>query len=209
MQEKKDNWLRIESVIRWANMTTNYFARYIGLPRGENLYQIKRGNNGISRDVAERIVAKFPEIDLLWLLTGHGQMFSGSRQLGAQIPFFRADAELQIMQTDKLRPECDLVIPPLADCDLAMLYTGRVMGHVTPAGTIVLLKKWPTDAIIPGEEYVIVSQKIVTLRIVRTTKRGDEVRLVAGDRENYDDMVLPLGEIEALFRVRGKLIVNN
>ena len=73
MQEKKDNWQRIESVIRWANMTTNYFARYIGLPRGENLYQIKRGNNGISRDVAERIVAKFPEIDLLWLLTGNGQ----------------------------------------------------------------------------------------------------------------------------------------
>ena len=127
MQEKKDNWQRIESVIRWANMTTNYFARYIGLPRGENLYQIKRGNNGISRDVAERIVAKFPEIDLLWLLTGNGQMFSGGRQLGTQIPFYRADAELQIMQTGKLRPECDLVIPMLADCDLAMLYTGR--GH--------------------------------------------------------------------------------
>lgn len=209
MQEKRDNWQRIESVIRWANMTTNYFARYIGLPRGENLYQIKRGNNGISRDVAERIVARFPEIDLLWLLTGHGQMFSAGRQSGTQIPFFRADAELQIMQTDKLRPECDLMIPPLADCDLAMLYTGRVMGHVTPAGTIVLLKKWPTDAIIPGEEYVIVSQKIVTLRIVRTTERGDEVRLVAGDREHYDDMVLPLGQIEALFRVRGKLIINN
>lgn len=102
------------------------------LPRGENLYQIKRGNNGISRDVAERIVAKFPEIDLLWLLTGNGQMFSGGRQLGTQIPFYRADAELQIMQTGKLRPECDLVIPMLADCDLAMLYTGRVMGHVTP-----------------------------------------------------------------------------
>ena len=70
-------------------------------------------------------------------------------------------------------------------------------------------KKWPTDAIIPGEEYVIVSQKIVTLRIVRTTERGDEVRLVAGDRENYDDMTLPLSEIETLYRVRGKLTVNN
>ena len=29
-------------------MTVNYFALYIGLPRGENLYQIKKGNNGIS-----------------------------------------------------------------------------------------------------------------------------------------------------------------
>ena len=40
-----DNWQRIDSVIRWANMTINYFALYIGLPRGENLYQIKKGNH--------------------------------------------------------------------------------------------------------------------------------------------------------------------
>lgn len=37
-------------------MTVNYFARYIGLTRGENLYRIKRGDNGISRDLADRIV---------------------------------------------------------------------------------------------------------------------------------------------------------
>lgn len=42
MRQKMDNWQRIDSVIRWANMTINYFALYIGLPRGENLYQIKR-----------------------------------------------------------------------------------------------------------------------------------------------------------------------
>ena len=31
------------ALFRWANMTINYFALYIGLPRGENLYQIKKG----------------------------------------------------------------------------------------------------------------------------------------------------------------------
>ena len=68
MREKQNNWQRLEAVIKWAHMSTNYFARHIGLARGENLYQIKRGNNGISRDVARRIVTKFPQIDLLWLL---------------------------------------------------------------------------------------------------------------------------------------------
>ena len=57
-----DNWQRIDSVIRWANMTINYFALYIGLPRGENLYQIKKGNNSISRNLADKIVTKFPEV---------------------------------------------------------------------------------------------------------------------------------------------------
>ena len=88
MREKQNNWQRIEAVIKWANMSTNYFARYIGLARGENLYQIKRGNNGISLDVADRIVSKFPQVDKLWLLTGEGQMFSEERIRGAQIPYY-------------------------------------------------------------------------------------------------------------------------
>lgn len=56
MTNIESNWSRLESVIKWANMTVNYFARYIGLTRGENLYRIKRGDNGISRDLADRIV---------------------------------------------------------------------------------------------------------------------------------------------------------
>lgn len=62
-------------VIRWSGMSTNAFARHIGLPRGENLYQIKRGNNGLSIHVADMICEKFPEIDELWLLTGKNCMF--------------------------------------------------------------------------------------------------------------------------------------
>ena len=52
------------------------------MARGENLYQIKRGNNGVSLDVADRIVAKFPEVSKLWLLTGDGQMINGDAPAG-------------------------------------------------------------------------------------------------------------------------------
>lgn len=79
---KPDCWERIEAVVKMAHMTTNGFARHIGLARGENLYQIKRGNNGVSFDVAERIVAKFPEVSKLWLLTGDGQMINGDAPTG-------------------------------------------------------------------------------------------------------------------------------
>ncbi|WP_230312189.1 hypothetical protein [Alistipes senegalensis] len=56
-------------------MSVYAFARHIGLPRGENLYQIKRGNNGLSLHLADMICEKFPEIDELWLLTGKNNMF--------------------------------------------------------------------------------------------------------------------------------------
>ncbi|MDE5578658.1 MAG: hypothetical protein K2I85_01715 [Alistipes sp.] len=208
MREKQNNWQRIEAVIKWANMSTNYFARHIGLPRGENLYQIKRGNNGISRDVARRIVEKFPQIDKLWLLTGDGQMFVDEPPRGVQIPFYNTDVEQGIGDLEHLEADGDLVIPPAVACDLAMVYSGRAMGQSVPSGTVVFLKNIDRDEIIPGQEYVIISRKIVTLRIVRAADSGAQLRLVAGDRKNYDDIVLSINDIMAVYKVNGKLIIN-
>lgn len=209
MREKRSNWERVEAVIKWANMTTNYFARYIGLARGENLYQIKRGNNGISLDVANRIVEKFPQVDKLWLLTGEGQMFSDAKLRGAQIPYYHIEVERGIGDREKLEPDSYLIAPPVGDCDFAMCYTGRAMGQTIPSGTILLLKAIDREAIIPGSEYVIVGRKIVTLRTVRALPQEDKVRLVAGDRENYDDIVMNINDIAEVYKVKGKLIVNN
>ncbi|WP_418678905.1 hypothetical protein [Alistipes finegoldii] len=81
-KETPTNWQRIEMVIQQSKLTVNAFARHIGLPRGENLYQIKKGNNGISLDVATRICQHYPEIDKLWLLTGDGQMLRDDAPAG-------------------------------------------------------------------------------------------------------------------------------
>ncbi|WP_295940513.1 hypothetical protein [uncultured Alistipes sp.] len=209
MREKQNNWQRIEAVIKWANMSTNYFARHIGLARGENLYQIKRGNNGISLDVADRIVACFPQVDKLWLLTGEGQMFADERMHSAQIPFYNVDVEQAIVHVSHLEPESMLVVPQAGICDMAMCYMGRAMGTALPSGTVVLLKTVDRDAIIPGGEYVIVSRKIVTLRIVRLATETEKLRLVAGDKENYDDIILSTNDILSVYKVKGKLIINS
>lgn len=78
---------RIEAVIRRSGMSTNAFARHIGLPRGENLYQIKKGNNGVSLGLADRIVAKFPEVSKLWLLTGDGPMLNEKTEAAGLTPW--------------------------------------------------------------------------------------------------------------------------
>ena len=208
MKKKLNNWERMEAVIRWANMSTNYFARYIGLARGENLYQIKRGNNGISLDVADHVVAKFPQIDKLWLLTGEGHMFA-ELDRHVPIPFYKADAEKEIVRIADLHPDEYLFLPMVGGCDFAMCYGGRAMGEAMPAGTIVLLQEVEPDAIIPGGEYVIVSEKIVTLRIVRSGDGEQQLRLVAGDRKRYDDILLERSAIRKAYKVKVKLIIND
>ena len=208
MEKKLTHWERMEAVIRWANMTTNYFARHIGLPRGENLYQIKRGNNGISLDVANRVVEKFPGIDKLWLLTGEGSMLVDSSRLPTT-PFYKADAERDITRLAELVPDGQLLLPMVGPCDCALCYNGQAMGRELPAGSVVALERIAPEAIIPGAEYVVVSKKIVTLRIVRAAEEADAWRLVAGDRERYDDIVLKKTEIEQLYKVKVKLIIND
>lgn len=104
---KRDCWKRIEDVIKMSRMTTNAFARHIGLARGENLYQIKRGNNGVSLDLANRITAKFPEVSKLWLLTGDGQMLNGKTELAGLTPwvYFAGTALHALIAKDVDYPE--------------------------------------------------------------------------------------------------------
>ncbi len=208
MKEKQDNWQRIEAVIKWANMSINYFARHIGLARGENLYQIKRGNNGISLDVAERIVAKFPQIDKLWLLTGEGQMFSDTKLRGVQIPYYHNDPEQYISSLATLEPESYLLLPMLQQCDFAMCYTGRAMGDVIPSESIVLFRVTDRATIIPGEIYLVKTRRMNMLRIVRTTNDENRLRLVPGDKMNYDDVTIDVSDIIDIYKLVGKLIIN-
>ena len=65
-----EDWQRLQQIIDDSGLTINAFARHIGLSRGENLYQIKRGHNGISRDLALRIHTHFPQYGIGWTITG-------------------------------------------------------------------------------------------------------------------------------------------
>ena len=158
--------------------------------------------------MAGKIVAKFPEISLAWLLTGEGQMFVDEKLCGVQIPFYRADVETYVTRIEELSPDHEMIVPQLEECDLAMVYNGKAMGCSIPSGAIVFLKKMTPAEIIPGLEYVVVCQKIVTLRIIRTSERPSEWRLVAVDRENFDDIYVSVAEVEKVYRVAGKLEIK-
>lgn len=207
MHENK-NWQRLEAVLRWANMSANYFAHHIGLSRGENLYQIKRGNNGISLKLAERIVHHFPEIDSLWLLTGKGEMLCSAEHRITTIPFYRMELEQALPQIETLEAECSLLVPPVGPCDCAVLYQGRAMEPLVSAGAILLLKKIDIRALIPGRLYAVVTKNFVTLRTVRLAEQRDELRLVPADTAHYDEITLPTSRIEQIYAVQGKLMCN-
>ena len=169
-----NNWERLEAVIRWTSMTTNAFARRIGLPRAENLYQIKRGNNGISRRLAERIAEVYPEISRAWLLTGRGTMFVGEDAPTAVVPYFEEDVRMALGLVDLLEPACDMVVPGFARCDFAMCYGGQPGEREGDQVTVLFLRRCAADGPVAAGEYVVLTGNCGSLCTIDGSDDGGE-----------------------------------
>ena len=204
MTNHSSDWDRLESVIRWTQMTINGFGVHIGLPRAENLYQIKAGKNGISRALATRIVEHFPEVSLGWLLSGEGDMF-GRRDRADVVPFYDGDLALCRSTVRELEPDGVFSLPSVVGCDLAVRSSDDAMTDEVMVGSILFLKQIGIEAIISGALYVIVCPNYVILRRVRLSygDNGEMKLKLEPANKNYDVMMLCPDDVEAIYRVAG------
>lgn len=204
MIQNNGNWERIYAIISRAQMTTNYFARYIGLPYGENLYQIKRGNNGISRDVAERIVRKFPEISKAWILTGEGSMLNDEKLCSSQIPFYDDDLGAVLPNIETAKPVYNMFIPELRDCNLAVTYDERSKNGTAIDKTVLFLKKTDKEEVISGKEYIIVCKNSIFLRKFKLSDGGRTLKTTG----KTDVLTINACDADAVYRIAGRLIIK-
>ncbi|WP_300283618.1 S24 family peptidase [uncultured Alistipes sp.] len=206
-----DTWHRLERVIKWAGLSVNSFALNIGLKRSENLYQIKKGNNGISRDLATLITTKYPMISKGWLLSGEGEMLIEQQPSASEqgVPYYGMDVLAAVEQTELPEPQSRINVPMFNDCDIAALNIGTAMHPEISAGSIVVLKKWSTGAIVPGESYLVITAYFKGIRIIRFGSDPSTLQLLPVNREQYDPITVTKDEIERLFIVQGIIIKKN
>ncbi|MFI3318027.1 MAG: helix-turn-helix transcriptional regulator [Rikenellaceae bacterium] len=195
MGQSLSDWERLEAVIRWSNMTINYFARHIGLSRSETLYQIKRGGHNISRTIAQRIVDTFPELSYSWLLSGEGSMFATEELRGEVIPFFDLELETSLREALDSQACSSIMLPKIEPCDIAIKHRGAIL----------MLKKICPQEIINGREYALLTKNIVTLR--RATLNGLTLHLDAED-DCQEQITISLMEVEAAFDVVARVLFN-
>ncbi|WP_298757721.1 hypothetical protein [uncultured Psychroserpens sp.] len=65
---------RIMKVISALNMSARQFDISIGTANGYIL-RMEKNNASVGSDVIERIVKEYPQVNLIWLITGKGDMF--------------------------------------------------------------------------------------------------------------------------------------
>jgi hypothetical protein len=201
------DWQRLEKVIKWTGHAINAFAREIGLNRAENLYQIKNGNNRISRNLADIIVDKYPQINKGWLLTSVGSMFVVDDGLGVSVPFYDVDAEKYVSHPNSFSSHSRIILPIQGDADFATMYHGRAMGEEIPAGSIVVFKRVSPQNFVPGGNYLVVTSDFVMLRRLRRNVESELVRLLPVDNENFDEIRITEQQILDLFFV--KIVIIN
>lgn len=210
MSNKFTSWQRLEAVINYAKMTTNAFAKSLSLKRSENLYQIKKGNNGISKELADLISDKYPEINKLWLLTGEGNMFAdnnlkqGSLIQGKHsIPYYDVDLLSVIESRGIIAPNSYINIPTLSDCDFAVKFSGGAMSPVIAQGALVFAKKIISDKILYNEIYLIVTESYATIRYI--TKNDNDENIINLVPTNMAHQVIHIekSEIKELYIIKG------
>lgn len=67
---------RIEALKTFSGLNFNALSKFLGLSGPSVFYDIKNGRHGITKDFADKILAKYPDISRVWLLTGEGEMLS-------------------------------------------------------------------------------------------------------------------------------------
>ena len=65
---------RLTMISKYAGISLNKLAKEIGITTSQTFYDIKAGKHGISKDLAEKIQARYLNISMAWLLTGEGEM---------------------------------------------------------------------------------------------------------------------------------------
>lgn len=206
---KSDNehWKRLEQVIKATNHSANSFAKHIGLMRGENLYQIKRGNNRISLDVARKIHRLYPEYSITWLLCGEEDpaVLTTKDAPVIRIPVCRNVWALNTRQTvdegDRL-----IVSASVADrAQLAVPYTDDILDP-NLRNSILLLRECRVDEIVYGNIYLVTTDHIRVFRIIQYNSADpDGLLLTTANPERFNDMVIRRNEIVAVWTVCGAI----
>ena len=194
--------------MKWTGLSVNSFALSIGLNRGENLYQIKRGNNGISRELAGMISTKYPQISRAWLLAGEGDMFTDDTLKHVSVPFYDVDVEKYVTAPHKFASRGYVSLPTVEDADFGALYNGRAMEGSIPAGSMVLVCRVEPEGLIPGGNYVVVTDGFVMLRRVRRDVESGQLRLMPSDVDNFDEIRIDPALVRELYAVRATVIRN-
>lgn len=203
---------RLREVMEFYKMSTNSFGKYIELSTSQILYDILRGRNGISKNLADKITAKCLNINKLWLLTGEGEMVSNTlkqvagKTLPKAIPCLPTDADaIPLLQTSIEAGVLSGFANPQIKSQLPHYIVPGFKGAdflATVSGESMIDRYWPGDVIgckiIDHEDFIQWGKTHILdttqggiLKKIMPSKKEDYITAISFNSENYPPFDVP------------------
>ena len=170
---------RIQKIIDYAGLNAKDFAIRIGAKTPQTIYDLLSGKTrSLSKNVFDKIVSCYPDINDAWLLTGKGAMLNNTPNEPNQpkisytkgVPYYNVDfiGGFDLILNDQtVNPEYLIDFKKYNEATCWCNVTGHSMEPEITHGDIIALKKIDDISFIPfGEVYAI-----VTTNDMRTIKR--------------------------------------
>ena len=142
---------RLSQIVEYYKLSVREFERIIGVSEGVINKTLQR-NTGLKAETIQKIVEKFPQISLNWILLGEGEMLKSEDKPVAKqtdnpnegIPLIPVEAMAGALSCDTtvLEYECDrYVVPMFKGADFLIPVKGSSMYPKYSSGDIVACQR--------------------------------------------------------------------
>lgn len=195
-------------------------AKDIELKRPQAIYDILNPNKkvGISKNMAESICTKFPQINKSYLLTGEGDMLlkkdnentsnNIANQPSSYITYLLPMSAMGGSLTGFAEPgvalqNCEAIISPVKNVDFAITVYGESMAPEYPSGSRILIKKIDPDIFINwGKVYVLDTPNGVIVKEIHESEKEGYVSCHSINPDpKFKPFDVPMNEIYGMYQV--------
>lgn len=214
-QEKSQIKRNISLYLHRKGVSDYEFYKKSGITRG-----ILSQSNGISEDNISRFLAYAPDVNVVWLLTGEGEMLKTEHTSGGMPPVahqtdnpkegiplipFSAMAGALMGEQTALEYECErYVVPAFSGADFLMQVKGSSMVPTYISGDIVACRRVPMSDLFFqwNKPYVLDTAQGAIIKRIKPGSDKQHV-LIVSDNKDYDPFELPYEDIYAVALVIG------
>ena len=162
-----------------------------------------------SAKVIAAIKEKFPDVNTEWILEGTGSMLvdgeNGVRQDVHYVPLLPVTAQggsLTEFEAQVKEYDCEKIISPIRDAELAVPVTGDSMSPEYASGCRVLVRKINERAFIEwGRTFVLDTINGIVIKNIYPCKESDDRIVCRSVNPNYQDFEIEKTDIRGWYRV--------
>lgn len=198
---------RLIEFITYKNLNISRFNRIIGVSPA----YVQNISNNIGVEIRERIKNAFPELNMDWLLKGDGEMIIATEEkqpklLDGQkcikvVPTYAQGGSLCEIEGQFNDYDCEKIISPIIDADMAIMVTGDSMSPEYPNGSRVIIKRINEKAFLDwGRTYVLDTCNGIVIKNLYPSTLDGFVRCVSIN-PNYPPFDISMSDIRGYWRV--------